>query len=157
MGEKRSKETQCLVTNVEFLRRVRSHLVFGNFLYFRRGVGSIRSGRIRSLWPTVVTKRSMPYFSFGNPHAHMYMHDNLLRTTTDAFSLCNAGEDTNLRGTSTSIAASAGESLQNLLHSRMKKRVTPKTRFAISRLHFRFRVSDTFFGGLMNLGREVNL
>lgn len=99
----------------------------------------------------------MPYVSFGNPHAHMYMHDNLLRTTTDALPLCNAGEDTNLRGTSTSIAASAGDSLQNLLHSRMKKRVAPKTSSAISRLHSRFRFPDTFFGGRMNFGREVNL
>src|SRR5262249_15067068 len=105
----------------------------------------------------LVTKLSMPDFSFGNPHAHMYMHDNLLRTTTDGFPLGNAGEDTNLRGTSTSIAASAGDSLQNLLHARMKKRVAPKTGSANWRLHFRFQISDTFFGGLMNLGREVNL
>ena len=87
----------------------------------------------------------------------MYMHDNLLRATTDTFPLCNTGKDTNLRGTSTSIAASADDSLQNLLHSRMKKGITPKTISVISRLHFRFRISDTFFGGLTNPGREVNL
>jgi hypothetical protein len=144
MAEESSKETQCLVTNVEFSRPIWRQFVLRNFLYFAGRVGSIRSDRSRLFSGPLVTKRSTPNFSFGNPHAHMYMHDNLLRTTTDVFPLCNTGENTNLRGTSTSIAASADDILQNLLHSRMKKRITPKTISAISRLRFRFRISDTF-------------
>jgi hypothetical protein len=144
MAEKGRKETQCLVTNVESLRPIWRLFGLGNFLYFAGRVGSICSDRSRLFSRSLVTKRSMPDFSFGSPHADMYMHDNLLGTTTDVFPLYNTGEDTNLRGTSTSIAASADDSLQNLLHSRMKKRITPKTISAISRLYFCFRISDTF-------------
>jgi len=71
-------------------------------------------------------KYSYKYPVFGPVHAHISLHDNRPSNEVDVSSLLNRRKNTNLRGTSTSIAANSGDAFQNVLHSRMKKGIAPR-------------------------------
>jgi len=144
------------VTNVGFWPAGLGPLVLRDLVYACKRIGDLCLVPRTRFSQSADDKTLHTYCFFGHLHANIYVHDNLLRQATDVRSLHNIGENTNLRGTSTSNAAPANHSLQHLLHSRMKKGITTKTIFTL--WHFRFRV--LFCGALMKLetiGREVNL
>lgn len=118
------KDTLRLITNIEKISRD------------RKGTTSEFLGMLTGREETFAllgcfapcTSRNDKYFyqywAFGPVPARLSIRDNQTPHDVDILSLYNSSANTNLRGTSTSIASHSSEAFQYLLHSRMKKGIT---------------------------------